>query len=334
MRRLGFVFVFACGSFLAGMPAARADVAITARLRSVATAAAVEGTITVVCTGLEPVVLVKGAGGTHSYQGPLSVGRSGSCEVTLEGTAGTGYVSRNVVLTAAAVARRPRASFEFFLMQKPPEFNYRYLKDGDRYLSDSKPDRAIGYFEPAYAALGSENTDDYRLLATYGYANGLQRACLALEYATCSEARQLYRRLVDLFSERLWTTHCGISKERLNKESGDTLDKERNSLYGQIPGLVQQGEYLPAAHLAVLGLAEVVQDPQGFADVGLTRKRLLADGGDAFLKAALESESRGENAKAKELFGKASELLEQIRNPDSLAAGNIALARAKAKTAE
>lgn len=281
------------------------------------------------CDGNPPVALRRRSPGSYSYSGQLALERGTACEFQLSGEAATDYVPRTVRVPALLLIQRRRVTFQFFVCHRPTELTWRYVKDGDRYINDDFPDRTIGYFEPAYDALAEGNSDDYRLLATYGVANGLQRACIILKYMSCPTARQRYDSLLRLFEARGWKTRDGISLDRLKKERDDTLDEERNSLYSQIPRLIGKGDYLPAAHLALQGLTEAEQDPQGFRDVGLTRTRLLTDAGDAFAKEGLRSETEGDTAKAREHYTAAMEQFLAIKNPDAQTAKSIALVKSK-----
>ncbi len=309
--------------------AAATSLTLDVRIRLIPDAQPTDASVVLQCDANLPVVLLRRAPGSYEYHGALYLARATTCEFLLSGQPNADYVARSVKVAGQTLMERPRSTLQFFLSLRPSEFTWRYVKDGERYINDESPDRTIGYFEPAYAALTSDNTDDYRVLATYGYANGLQRACMRLGYMSCGVARQRYDSLLKLFSERSWSIRCGLTRQRLEQERGDTLDKERNVLYGQIPSLVGEGDFLPAAHLALRGLGELEQDPKGFRDVGLTRKRLLTDAGDAFTKAGLESESQGDSGQALELFGAANEQLAQIKNPDGQVAKSLALVRAK-----
>ncbi len=316
-----------CGLALASLAAATPP-SVAVRLRTIPRSEAVDGSVTLDC-GQTSMKLTRQEIGSYEYRSALPVNSFGTCEFTVRGPEGQDYISRTIPITGARVVRQPVSRLQFFIMPKPAGFTWRYIRDGEASLGSTDADRAIGYFEPAYQALTSDNTEEYRLRATYGYANGLQRACLTLGYATCQPARRLYDSLLAVFSDHHWQAQYGLSLARLQKERGDTLDQERNSLYGQIPRLVQDADFVTAADLARRGIVELNQDPEGFRDVGLTRKRLLADAGDAYLKASLDAEAKGDMGKARELLLKADEQFAQLQRPDPTTAGNIALARSK-----
>ncbi len=302
---------------------------VNVRLRAVTTAESLSGTVTMQCGDGESVALSRKGPGAYVYVGDVSEGAGAVCEFALQGPQGAPYLARTARLFATALLRRSPAALQLFIASPLPELTFVYVHGGDRYADDPEPDRAMAYFLPAYEALAPDNSDEMRFRATYGYARALQRACISRGYDSCGAARQLYGRLLDLFAEHGWTTQYGVSKASLIKESDDTSAKERIVLYSEIPRLAEKGQFQQAGDLALRGLADLDEDPEGFRDVGLTRERLLTDAGDAYLKAGISSNAKGDTAAARVSFTKANEQFSSMTKPDAATAANWALTKTK-----
>ena len=209
-------------------------------------------------------------------------------ELRFEIKAEPDYENRKVHLRSRVIPST--ISLTLYAARKSESYTYQYLERGLQYHDRGAFDRALAHYEAAYYAPSSSPAGrftQFHVKLKYNYVRALANACMREGYATCDEARRLIGELKDDA-----TNHPQLFKiERINvPELDKTLRDMSASLIGSeynvFRDLFAKNQYETAAKTAEQLLGQYDTEARAFADVRLSKDRLLEDTGTAYFRAS------------------------------------------------
>lgn len=225
----------------------------------------------------------------------------------------TNYRPREILFPTSTVLANNNTSYDFYLAKNSPSLTYEYLDNGVRFHA-KEFDKAFAYYDVAYANRERKNMiRQFDIKLDYNYAVSVANTCLRLGYATCDDARDLYKKLKeDSISHRNWFDKEKINLAELDKTLNDLSIANINVQYKTFKTLFDKKKYLDSVEIATDLLDKFNSDESGFSGARITKDRLLEDIGAAYVQASLVSSPDNKSDDAKDFLQKAHRYYSEI----------------------